>query len=250
MTFQWPNGNSAALSFTYDDGYPEGASIAAPHLEEHGIRGTFYLVWELMQNNVAAWKRVQDAGHELGNHSLTHPHEKLETDFTSALDFSLKQTGPMEHNMNESFGRDDYRTYRYPGGMLKLGPGTDEQKLAAYQDVMERTFIAASPGYYRDTQDPLHVRREQFLLNGFVPTMGVNSSSVAIDFMTRTLDRGHWGILIFHEVVDRLNVEPRETSKVVHKEIIDFALSRKFWIAPFRDVYNYVVKELASTPRI
>src|SRR4051812_37738681 len=112
MTFRWPNGNLAALSFTYDDGYPEGASIAAPHLEEYGIRGTFYLTWSFMHNNVAAWKRVKDAGHELGNHSLTHPHEHLETHFVSADDFSLKETGPMEQKMNESFGVDDYRTYR------------------------------------------------------------------------------------------------------------------------------------------
>lgn len=245
MTFQWPNGNAVALSFSYDDGYPEGASIAAPQLEEHGIRGTFYLTWSFMHSNVAAWKRVQDAGHELGNHTFTHPHPYLETHFASATDFSLKETGPMEQKMNESFGVDDYRTYRYPGGLLKLGPGTEEEKLAAYQEVMLKTFIAASPGHW-DTQDPLRVREQRFLLGGSAPTWGENSSSLAIDFMTRTLERGHWGNLIFHEVVDRTNVSIRETSKLVHEEIIKFALSKKFWIAPFRDVFNYVVKETAS----
>ena len=38
MTFQWPNGNSAALSFTYDDGYPVGASVRRPTLKSMELR--------------------------------------------------------------------------------------------------------------------------------------------------------------------------------------------------------------------
>lgn len=105
--FLWPNDSPAALSFTYDDGYPEGATVTAPHLEEFGIRGTFYLTWEFIKNNTAAWNRVRNAGHELGNHLMTHPHEHLEKQFRTATEFMEKETGLMEHNMNLNFGQDD-----------------------------------------------------------------------------------------------------------------------------------------------
>lgn len=243
MTFQWPKGSPAAISFTYDDGYPAGAAVAAPHLEEFGIRGTFYVTWIFIERNLPAWKRVHDAGHELGNHTMTHPHEHLEEWFETPEDFMKKETGPMEQAMNDHFGIDQYRTYRYIGWVHKLGTvGTDEEKIAAYEYVMEKTFVAASPGP-DDTQDPLQVRNRRFKIGGRVPTWGSgNNSQRAIDFMKQTLDRGHWGVLIFHEIVDGDANEERQTSKAVHEEIIKYALENNFWIAPFRDVYDYVVR--------
>ncbi len=76
----------AAVSLSFDDGSVDHLSHAAPLLEKYGYRGTFYAVikWtEAATNGTAAsptrryltWdglRKLADAGHEIGNHSMTH----------------------------------------------------------------------------------------------------------------------------------------------------------------------------------
>lgn len=80
----------AAVSFSFDDGRVEHAALAAPILEEFGIKATFYIVPGLMKEKASVtrdlWRkripvalmgwedarRLVKAGHELGNHGMTH----------------------------------------------------------------------------------------------------------------------------------------------------------------------------------
>ena len=71
MGFEWKDGRSAALSFTFDDGLASHLDVAIPALEEHGFRGTYYL----MTGNVERLERFRapaERGHEIGNHSVRH----------------------------------------------------------------------------------------------------------------------------------------------------------------------------------
>jgi len=72
----WKNDAKAALSFTFDDGTVDHFTQAAPMLEKHGLRGTFYIVinW-IGKGNKLTWDQVKslsERGHEIGNHSMTH----------------------------------------------------------------------------------------------------------------------------------------------------------------------------------
>lgn len=64
-------GKQAAISYTFDDGTSSQVN-AYSTLNSLGVRFTFYLVtdWNL-GNNI--WKQVVADGHEIGNHSKSHP---------------------------------------------------------------------------------------------------------------------------------------------------------------------------------
>ena len=72
----WKNDAKAALSFTFDDGTVDHFTQAAPMLEKHGLRGTFFIVinW-IGKGNHLTWEQVKslaERGHEIGNHSMRH----------------------------------------------------------------------------------------------------------------------------------------------------------------------------------
>lgn len=72
----WKNDAKAALSFSFDDGTVDHFTQAAPMLEKHGLRGTFFIVinW-IGKGNKLTWDQVKslsERGHEIGSHSLRH----------------------------------------------------------------------------------------------------------------------------------------------------------------------------------
>jgi peptidoglycan/xylan/chitin deacetylase (PgdA/CDA1 family) len=82
---------AGAISFTFDDGSQNQADVAVPLLDQFGFKGTFYVVAGLTRERKSdpylpgssparlggvsweEWRQVAAEGHEIGNHSLTHP---------------------------------------------------------------------------------------------------------------------------------------------------------------------------------
>ena len=112
----------AALTFTFDDGFPREAEEALALLEGYGFRGTFFanpgptydrpeeggnrLSW-------ARWREVLELGHEVGNHSLNHT--RLHELDDKALDREVNQAF---HIMTEKLGVPPF-TFCCPGGTRK-----------------------------------------------------------------------------------------------------------------------------------
>ncbi len=70
----WPGRRQGAVSLTFDDGAASQLELAVPMLNELALRGTFYLnPKEGFEGKLAPWKDVAAAGHELGNHTVSHP---------------------------------------------------------------------------------------------------------------------------------------------------------------------------------
>jgi len=77
---------TAAVSYTFDDGQETQIIGAVPLLNQFGFKGTFFLIAGFAPDhnptptdpNSSAgwdeWKQVLAQGHELGSHSMTHPH--------------------------------------------------------------------------------------------------------------------------------------------------------------------------------
>ncbi|MFW2541824.1 polysaccharide deacetylase family protein [Primorskyibacter sp. 2E107] len=66
---------SPVVSMTFDDGpHPRLTPVLLDMLKARGLRATFYLIG----NRVVTWpdivRRIADEGHEIGNHSWTHPN--------------------------------------------------------------------------------------------------------------------------------------------------------------------------------
>lgn len=69
----WPQGKRAAVSLTFDDARPSQIDAGLPLLERLGVRATFFVLPGNAEKRLEGWKRAAALGHEIGNHSMTHP---------------------------------------------------------------------------------------------------------------------------------------------------------------------------------
>ena len=84
-----PNDGRRLVTFTFDDGpFPETAPTVLRILDQHRIRAAFFLIGEYLEGDdkhaveTRMWaRRIADAGHFVGNHTLDH---KLLTSLTHA----------------------------------------------------------------------------------------------------------------------------------------------------------------------
>jgi peptidoglycan/xylan/chitin deacetylase (PgdA/CDA1 family) len=85
------NDKQAAITFTFDDGSREHFDMAVPLLNEFGFKATFFVIAGLTREQKSdslvanrqcdwwaevswqEWRVAANQGHEIGNHSLTHP---------------------------------------------------------------------------------------------------------------------------------------------------------------------------------
>ena len=79
----YKDGKECAVSLTFDDSMKEHYTIVAPELEKRGFRGTFWMCGGWMPADPQAdtthftWaeaKEMSDNGHEMSNHSWSHPY--------------------------------------------------------------------------------------------------------------------------------------------------------------------------------
>lgn len=63
------------IALTFDDGpHPTLTPRVLEILERYGVPATFFMVGQNVLNYPEAAKKVIEAGHEVGNHTFTHPH--------------------------------------------------------------------------------------------------------------------------------------------------------------------------------
>ena len=62
------------LALTFDDGPdPEWTPKILDILKQYDVKGTFFMIGEVAEDNVGVMQRVYREGHEIGNHTFTHP---------------------------------------------------------------------------------------------------------------------------------------------------------------------------------
>lgn len=62
-----------AVSLTFDDARDSQLEVLVPMLDTYGLRATFYVLPEPVSRRQPDWQAVVQAGHEIGNHTVTHP---------------------------------------------------------------------------------------------------------------------------------------------------------------------------------
>ncbi|HKL93027.1 MAG TPA: polysaccharide deacetylase family protein [Bacteroidales bacterium] len=81
------DGKSAAISYTFDDGYVEHLRVVAPEMEKVGFRGTFWVNGTTHEGNAnnqkdssrLSWAQAKELhlrGHEVSNHGWSHKNLK------------------------------------------------------------------------------------------------------------------------------------------------------------------------------
>ena len=73
--FTWPDGQTMAVSLSYDDALNSQLDNAIPALNRHDLAASFYLtlVSSTVRDRLSEWRTAAMQGHELGNHTIYHP---------------------------------------------------------------------------------------------------------------------------------------------------------------------------------
>src|SRR4030088_389488 len=72
-TFSWPKGIRVAVSLSFDDARLSQTDSGTVLLDQYGIKATFFVLPSGVRQRLEGWKKAVAAGHEIGNHSFTHP---------------------------------------------------------------------------------------------------------------------------------------------------------------------------------
>ncbi|MHC4986686.1 MAG: polysaccharide deacetylase family protein, partial [Planctomycetota bacterium] len=195
--FAWPDGVEAAVSLTLDDGRESQLVHGLPVLDRHYVKGTFYLSPSSADPNLDAWKRVAEAGHEIGNHSLSHvcsgnfawgcptledmTLDEMEADIVAGRD-----------GLAERFGRVP-RTFAYPCGEDFVGRGED---CRSYTPLVAKYHIAGRRFREETFNDPS--------FSDLARLTGTEGDGCSFEQLQRMLadarDQRAWIVLAIHDV--------------------------------------------------
>ncbi|MFV2039521.1 MAG: polysaccharide deacetylase family protein [Acidimicrobiales bacterium] len=90
---------------------PPGTDAVLGALNRHGIRATFFLEGHRLVDGADCARRIVDAGHEIGNHSYSHPRlDELSVDealveILRAREIILRATGVLTDQFRPPWGR-------------------------------------------------------------------------------------------------------------------------------------------------
>jgi hypothetical protein len=190
-----------AVSLTFDDGTQNQLDQAVPALDEFGLKGSFYLNpgGDNWAARLAPWQAVAAAGHEIGNHTLTHPCPDNVLGRTGGYeDLSLAE---MQADILEAQARLEQLvpaqagwTFAYPCYGTTVGSGVDRQ---SYSPLVARHFLAGRVwGEYGFGNDPALVD----LSCAWSQSVERMSGHEMIGLVEEMTARGQWAILVFHEI--------------------------------------------------
>jgi peptidoglycan/xylan/chitin deacetylase (PgdA/CDA1 family) len=245
-SFRWPTGKRAGLSLSFDDARLSQPDTGFEILDHHGVRATFYVSPNNIPKRMDAWKHAVSNGHEIGNHTDTHPcsgafpwtrHNALE-DYT--LERITKEIDIANEKIHSLLGVTP-NTFAYPCGHEWVGRGRNRRSYVPI--VAERFLIArgcgggsAIPGYV-DTAMVPSMNSDQLTMERFYSEI------------TTAIQEGRWLILIGHEIADAVGTDALTTLTSVLTEICHFAtnLDNSIWIDTVSNIGTYVREQRCST---
>jgi peptidoglycan/xylan/chitin deacetylase (PgdA/CDA1 family) len=124
----WPERARSALSISFDDARESQPRVLLPLLDRLGVRATFFVLPAAVEGDPVPWREAVAAGHEIGNHTATHPcsanfpwsrgraiEELTEADFARDVDDA-------ERRIEDALGVTP-RVFAYPCGHTFVGRG-------------------------------------------------------------------------------------------------------------------------------
>jgi hypothetical protein len=209
----WPDKYQGGISLTFDDGMRSQLEFAIPELNRRGFKATFYLnprgndndsAEDSWQSLLAKWIPAQAIGHEIGNHTLSHPcslniHAAW-LEGKNIQDWSLDQMEAdiviAQTRIDSVFPGQKSTSFAYPCYETTVGRGLKRQ---SYTPIVAKYFVAArAKGELQGhlANDP------QYCDLHHLSSWPVERQPGAfmIGMVEETLAVGGWGIFTFHGI--------------------------------------------------
>jgi peptidoglycan/xylan/chitin deacetylase (PgdA/CDA1 family) len=231
----FPHAAHAALSITFDDARPSQVDLAVPILERHGLRGTFYVLPDNVQERVDDWRRVA-AAHEIGGHSAVHPvpasrhgpgDDTLEMYTTARMKDELASA---DEEIEAMVGVRP-QTFAYPAGFMYVGEGA---RAASYVPVVARRYVAGRAYRSEFANDPGWCDFAQLQASHID---GLDGAALIALVDAAIADR-RWLVLVAHDID---GTGPWSLSSRALDELCAAAVARSdLWVAPVLDVARHL----------
>ncbi|MGH2390091.1 MAG: polysaccharide deacetylase family protein [Chloroflexota bacterium] len=239
----WPEQCLGAVSLTFDDGLWSQRETAIPLLDEYRLNGTFYLNPTAGEDDaerrerLAPWNVAARHGHEIGNHSLTHPCSEnfafkagargLEHMTPTEIEADVLEA---ERRLRAAIPEQGERSFAYPCYQTYVGSGISRQ---SYVPVIARHF-AAGRALGETANDP--ARCDLHCL--WSHPVERQTGAAMVGLAERAAAEGRWTVLTFHGIHEgHLSVAEGDL-----RELCAF-LDRhrdRIWTAPLVDVARRV----------
>ncbi|HZO91095.1 MAG TPA: polysaccharide deacetylase family protein [Chthonomonadaceae bacterium] len=225
------------MSLSFDDARPSQLEVGLPILNAYGVRASFYVTISQMERRLQDWRSALEAGHEIGNHTLSHPCSgNFPWSRANALeDYTLER---MEADLLQAtaqitrlVGRAP-QTFAYPCGQKFVGRGREVQ---SYVGLIATHFIVGRGFREEAPNDPTFCDLAQ-------------AAGVDFDGMTwaqcqgwleQTRQVGGWLLLAGHDVGESgRQVVRTETLEALCRYCQDPA--NGFWIDTVAEIGSYI----------
>jgi peptidoglycan/xylan/chitin deacetylase (PgdA/CDA1 family) len=192
----WPRGY---VSLAYDDGLDSQLDIAVPQLDAAGLRGTFYLTWDNMKDRVGEWAALARRGHELANHTMTHPCDLRRQHPAS---FAAREIDPLQRWLERVEGTRRGRDFAYPCDVTDLGPGTPNDQARRYSRLLRRAGILSARTSEGPPNSPDWVEHAPYRLQALALAYDTSGLDEVREYVSTAIRRSAWAILVVHEIGD------------------------------------------------
>jgi peptidoglycan/xylan/chitin deacetylase (PgdA/CDA1 family) len=246
-------GKDAAISLSYDDGYPSQYTIAAPLLASKGIKATFYVIgsW-LNDTNIAAWQAALKNGHEIGNHTWSHPCAPSSPERPFSNSNERLQADQMFHELSDTeeiirANFENPHSFAYPCGDQSFGlpsDASDEQKfdkMHLFDDLIYgvTTISRTVESGVNDIRDVCQSNPTVLKTFAFDKALGIEALETHID---AAIKDGTWIIISFHEIRDDTQ-NPLAITIKDHESLVSYVESKmkenNIWVDTVYNIGTY-----------
>lgn len=235
--FPWPNGASAAFSLSFDDARVTQVDNGLAILNAAGIKATFFVTATEVAKRLDGWRAAVADGHEIGNHTLTHPctgnYPMFRNNAIEDLDLAAmaRELDDAQDLIQQSLGVRPV-TFAYPCSSRTVGRGAASR---SYIPLVAERFIAG-----RDAGVPYPNLPGVSDMHCLAATA---TDTKPMDTVYRLIDEavreGGWMVMYGHEVADK--PAPLTTECDNLRRICEYLKSRSdVWTDTVASVARYV----------
>jgi peptidoglycan/xylan/chitin deacetylase (PgdA/CDA1 family) len=241
VSFFWPDNKKMGLSITFDDArisQIESGGISI--LDKYNVKGTFYVSPENLATQIDGWKKAIENGHEIGNHTTTHPcsvnfgwHGRKTLENYSLTDIH-NDINTANEIISEILGVQPV-SFAYPCGQTFVGMGLNAK---SYVPVISSMFESGRL-YSTGTVNPVFCDMAQ------LPAESLDNKSFdeILELIEYAGKRGQWLILTGHDVGEGNNTgDNLISSQKTLEAICQYASdpSNGVWIDNVHNIVSYI----------